>query len=328
MEARRVPARAGAKPPHVEKALGTRPILTGSAADMLKQFNGLTAAATAQSGLDSSVQTRDVSAEGIPVRIYTPPNPSGQNLPLGVYYHGGGYCMGNLDSEDVWCRFIAKNASCIIVSVDYSLGPEYKLPVMLDESVKAYEWAWHHASELGADNTHTFTIGSSAGGGLALTVANDLIAAGKRDQIQGIVAMVPVAAHPSSIPAAYKSHYTAYDENASNVPIIDASSADTFFSAVDADFNDPRTCRIAQSPFVTLSQHLSDFPPTYIATCGKDPLRDDGKVLEMMMKKKGVETKSDYYEGLPHCFWLFPGIKGGEEFLANVCEGVKFVLSA
>lgn len=77
---------------------------------------------------------------------------------------------------------------------------------------------------------------------------------------------------------------------------------------------------------VTLSNQLDKFPPTYIATCGKDPLRDDGKVLEMMLKDKGVKTKSDFYDGMPHYFWVFPGIKRGEEFLMNVCEGVKFVL--
>ncbi|ESZ92801.1 hypothetical protein SBOR_6817 [Sclerotinia borealis F-4128] len=306
----------------LEKVLGTRPVLSGGPSDIKGQFDALITALAAQRGSpDISVQTRDASAEGVPVRIYTPPNPSGTKLPLGVYYHGGGYCVGDLDSEDVWCRYIAKNTPCIIVSVDYRLGPKHKLPVMLDDSVTAYEWAYDHSSELGADPTQTFTIGASAGGGLALTVANDLIAAGKRNHIQGIVAMVPVAAHPTSVPAAYKLHYQSYNENAADVPIINLETMDTFFAAVDADFHDPRT-------FVTLSQHLSSFPPTYIATCGKDPLRDDGKVLEMMLKDKGIPTKSNHYDGVPHFFWLFPGIKGGEDVLANVCEGVRFVLGA
>ncbi|KAA8573776.1 hypothetical protein MFRU_001g03030 [Monilinia fructicola] len=316
------PSSEGYKPEwlEVEKALGTRPVLTGGPAEIKEQFDALIAALAAQAGPpDSTVQTRDTSADGIPVRIYTPANASGQTLPLGVYYHGGGYCVGSLDSEDAWCRYIAKNTPCVLVSVDYRLGPTHKLPVMLDDCVQAYEWAWKHASDLGAAPARVFTIGSSAGGGLALTVANDLIAAGKRDLVQGIVAMVPVAAHPLSVPAAYRAHYRSYDENASGVPIIDRAVMDTFFAAVEADVDDSRT-------FATLSQHLAKFPPTYISTCGKDPLRDDGKVLELLLKDKGVKTKSDFYDGLPHYFWAFPGIKGGEEFLANVCEGVKFVL--
>lgn len=77
---------------------------------------------------------------------------------------------------------------------------------------------------------------------------------------------------------------------------------------------------------MTLSKHLDEFPPTYITTCGKDPLRDDGTVLEMMLKDKGIKTKNDLYEGLPHYFWLFPSMKGGEEYLANVSKGARFVL--
>ncbi|TGO43338.1 hypothetical protein BHYA_0002g01430 [Botrytis hyacinthi] len=317
------PSSADYKPEwlELEKALGTRPLLVGDSANIEEQFNGLVTALNAQRPPpDTSVETRDTSADGVTVRIYTPSNAS-QNgeLPLGVYFHGGGYCVGDLDSEDVWCRYIAKSVPCVIVSVDYRLGPKHKVPVMLDDSVKAFEWAYTHASELHASQSQLFTIGGSAGGGLALTVAHDLIAAGKRSQIKGIVAMVPVTAHPSSIPASYKNHYKSYDENAHGVPVIDADAMNTFFGAVEADPQDPRV-------FVTLSKHLEEFPPTYIATCGKDPLRDDGKVLEMMLKDKGIKTKSDYYEGVPHYFWLFPGIKGGDEFLDNVSKGVKFVL--
>ena len=132
--------------------------------------------------------------------------------------------------------------------------------------------------------------------------------------------MVPVTAHPSSIPSAYKSKYTAYTDNATGVPIIDADSMRIFFETASADYNDEKT-------FVTLSKDLEKFPPTYIATCGKDPLRDDGKVLELMLKEKGVKTKSNFYPGVPHYFWMFPRIKGGEEFLMNVVKGAQWVLS-
>jgi versiconal hemiacetal acetate esterase len=132
--------------------------------------------------------------------------------------------------------------------------------------------------------------------------------------------MVPVTAHPTSVPAEYASQYTAYQENGYGAPVIDAASMKTFFEAVNADYEDEKT-------FITLSKDLGKFPPTYIATCGKDPLRDDGRVLEAMLKKEGVKTKSDLYEGLPHYFWMMPGIQGGEQFLANVVKGAQWVLS-
>lgn len=129
----------------IEKALGTRPLLTGSADDIRQQFDGLiTILASQMPPPDTSIQTRDESADGVPVRIYTPPNSSGKPLPLGVYYHGGGYCVGNLDSEDFWCRYIAKSVPCVIVSVDYRLGPKHKMPAIFDDSVKAFEWVCNY----------------------------------------------------------------------------------------------------------------------------------------------------------------------------------------
>ena len=92
-----------------------------------------------------------------------------------------------------------------------------------------------------------------------------------------------------------------------------------FFEQAGADYEDEKV-------FVSLSKDLDKFPKTYIATRGRDPLRDDGRVLEVMLKERGVQTKSDFYEGVPHYFWMFPGIKGGEEFLMNVVKGTQWVL--
>jgi versiconal hemiacetal acetate esterase len=153
-----------------------------------------------------------------------------------------------------------------------------------------------------------------------LTVADQIIKAGKASHCKAVIAMVPVTAHPSSVPSEYASQYTAYEENGSGAPIIDASTMKTFFEAVDTDYHDEKV-------FVTLSKDLAKFPPTYIATCGKDPLRDDGRVLEKMLKKEGVKTLSDEYPGVPHYYWLIPGIEGGELFLANVVKGTKWALS-
>ncbi|KAH7410925.1 lipase/esterase-like protein [Cadophora sp. MPI-SDFR-AT-0126] len=304
-----------------EKVLGMRPLLGGTPQDIIDQFNGLGASLAAQAPPpDASIITEDTTADGVPVRIYTPPGATGKKLPVAVYYHGGGWLVGSLDSEDAWCRVISKNTPCILVSVDYRLSQTDKWPAQLDDSVTAFKWARNNASKYGGDGSKLFTIGASAGGGLALSVANELIKAGQGSQVSGIVAMVPVTAHPDSIPSSYSSIYKAYTENASGVPVIDAGSMKTFFDAAGVKPTDEKA-------FVTLSKNLKDFPKTYISTCGKDPLRDDGKVIEEMLKKEGVETKSDFYDGVPHYFWLFPGVERGEEFLMNVCKGAKWVTS-
>lgn len=108
---------------------------------MIEQFNGLVTLIASQSPPpDTSVESRDETVDGVPVRIYTPPGAQGKKLPLGVYYHGGGYLVGNLDVEDAWCRYISKHTPSIIVSADYRLSPKHKLPVMLDDSLAAYKW--------------------------------------------------------------------------------------------------------------------------------------------------------------------------------------------
>lgn len=183
------------------------------------------------------------------------------------------------------------------------------------EAVQIYD----NAERLGGIRSKVFTAGTSAGGGLALNVTDALSEEGHGSYVQGVVAIVPITAHPSSVPVEYKSQYTAYEGNGSGVPIIDASTMKTFFEATGCKYDDPRT-------FVTLSQNLSQFHPTYISTCDKDPLRDDGKVLEAMLKKLDVKTRSDHYSGVPHCFSLFPNMRG-EEVLANTVSGAQWILS-
>jgi versiconal hemiacetal acetate esterase len=89
--------------------------------------------------------------------------------------------------------------------------------------------------------------------------------------------------------------------------------------AIDSDVTSP-------IQFPALSKNLSSFPPTYIATCEFDPLRDDGKVLELALKKAGVRVRSDCYDGYPHYFWIFACLRDSEKFIKNVIAGVHFVL--
>lgn len=146
-------------------------------------------------------------------------------------------------------------------------------------------------------------MGGSAGGGLALMLPNKAMNEGK-NLVAGVVAMVPLTLHPDYVPSEVKPMYKAYRENGTNVPIIDKAAMDTFYDTV---LSDPRDAE----QFVGLSKNHAKFPPTYIAVCEFDPLRDDGVVMEKMLKDAGVKTKLDYYKGLPHYFWIFPSITKG-----------------
>ena len=108
---------------------------------MLQQVQELRAAFAAQMPPpDTSLRTYDATADGVPVRVYIPPDAEGKKLPVGIFYHGGGYLFGDLDSEDALCRDFARNISCIIVSIDYRRSNAHKFPVMLVDSLAAYKW--------------------------------------------------------------------------------------------------------------------------------------------------------------------------------------------
>ena len=189
------------------------------------------------------------------------------------------------------------------------------------DTLKIYEWAHANAASIGGDPAKFFSIGGSAGATLALAVANYLVAdPAKRSLIKGCAAIVPATMHWSHVPEEYRSMYKSYDENV-GVPIIDKEVMDFFFT--EAGLDDPKDPNV----FVALNtENHKNFPPTYVVTCEADPLRDDGKVLELCLKKAGVPVKSDYYPGLPHYFWIFPSVPEGQQFVGNLIGGCKWII--
>jgi len=309
----------------LEKSMGgARPCLKGSIEEIKQQYDDLVAMlAPSMPAPSPAVEAKDGEVDGVKYRVYTPVDAvkSGP-LPVGVYTHGGGMACGNLDSEDILCRAVAEHTPSIVVSVDYRLTPEHKGPAQFMDSLAVYKWAWYNASSIGGDQSKFFSIGGSAGGTLALALANFIVAKPEiRSHIAGCVAIVPATLHWDNVPSEYAHMYKAYTENASDVPIIDKSSMETFYTALGADPKDANT-------FVALNtENHKNFPPTYICTCEADPLRDDGKVMEEALKKAGVPVKSDFYPGLPHYFWIFPSIPEGQQFVGNLIGGCKWVVS-
>ncbi|MBC8241838.1 MAG: alpha/beta hydrolase, partial [Alphaproteobacteria bacterium] len=108
----------------------------------------------------------------IPIRIYTPHEPGlGEKLPILVFYHGGGFVVGSLDSYDNLCRALANRADCIVVSVDYRLAPEHKFPAAVDDALEAYQWVSDHAGELDGDARRMAIAGDSARGNITAVTA-------------------------------------------------------------------------------------------------------------------------------------------------------------
>jgi versiconal hemiacetal acetate esterase len=134
------------------------------------------------------------------------------------------------------------------------------------------------------------------------------------------VGLVPVAFHRDTIPQQYKAQYQSYYDNGENVPIINATSMDQFLDYTGCQAND-KDYLIGND-----MECFGKLPPTYIVTCEFDPLRDDGKILEMALKEVGVPVKRDHYDGLPHCFWVFPTLPETQRFVANTFAGIGWVI--
>ena len=179
-----------------------------------------------------------------------------------------------------------------------------------------------NASTFKGDPNKVYTIGGSAGGGLALQIALQVIKDSKlKPGLKGIAAMVPCTTHWDAVPEKYKSKYTAYTDNGKDAPIIDKESMDIFYKNVGADPKDPEVFTILATDY------HKDFPPVYFTSCEFDPLRDDAYVMEAALKDAGVKTKHDHYEGMPHYFWIFPPVPEGQTYVGNLIQGIEWLKS-
>jgi versiconal hemiacetal acetate esterase len=270
-----------------------------------------------------AVASSDGEVDGVKYRIYTPKEASKSGpLPVGIWTHGGGWMVGDLNTDDFLCRIVAENAPSIIISVDYGLTPEHKVPTQLTQTLSVYKWARQNTSSYGGDPNKFYSIGGSAGGALALQVANRLTKnPDLKDGIKGVAAIVPATLHYDHVPEEHKSKYTAYTENGDGAAIIDKNSMAIFYEHAGVDPKDPDT-------FVALdTENHKNFPPVYFAVCERDPLRDDGIIMEELLRKAGVKTKLDRYNSLPHYFWIFPQIPEGKDYVSNLVGGVKWLIS-
>lgn len=150
----------------------------------------------------------------------------------------------------------------------------------------------------GGDANCLYTIGGSAGAGLALQVANKIINDLElQASLKGVAASNPITTHFDNVPEQYRSRYTSYQENEKGTPILDKGSMKIFYEYAKVDPHDSDVFAILAE------ENHKHFPPTYFVSCQHDPLRDDATIMELALCKAGVPTRHDYYEGMPLFFW-------------------------
>lgn len=227
----------------------------------------------------------------INLRIYTP---EGKGLlPLLVFFHGGGWVTGDLDSADAPLRAIANDAHRIVVSVEYRLAPEHKFPVAVNDCYHAIKWTAENAAVLGGDSQRIAVGGESAGGNLAAVAC--LIA---RDQGFPLIEK-QVLIYPATD---FSGNYLSRDKF--NGYFLTKDALQYFENHYFQKEKDRENAHA--SPI--LAENLSGLPPALVVTAEYDPLHDEGEAYACRLKKAGVKITYRCYQGMIHGFFCFGGI--------------------
>ena len=237
---------------------------------------------------NQTVKARD--GYDIPIRIYQPIE--GENLPIIVFYHGGGFVIRDIDSHDGACRRLSRDNQAIVVSVDYRLAPEYKFPIPHQDCYDATVWVSENAEKIGGDANRLVVMGDSAGGNLATVVAQ--IA----KEENGPAICYQVLIYPTT--DARMNHPSI--EQFSEGYLLTKPLMQWFlnhYKRTNEDIYNPR-----MSPL--LCRDLSDMPPAFIITAEFDPLKDEGIAYAHRLKQAGVEVRHTDYKGLIHAFFNMP----------------------
>jgi acetyl esterase len=235
----------------------------------------------------------DGPAGPIAIRIYWPP--TGSVSPVVLYFHGGGFVVGDLDTHDGTARQHAVGAAAIVVSVDYRLAPEHPYPAAIEDAWAATQWVADHGAGIGADPTRIGVAGDSAGGTIAAVVAQRA-----RDNGGPPIAF-QLLWYPSTL---WDSSLPSFAENAA-APILDRAAVAAFsrWYAGEVDLSDPP---VGMAP--GRAENLAGLPPAYIGVAGHDPLRDDGIRYGELLAAAGVPVEVHNAETLVHGYLGYAGV--------------------
>ncbi|HYP83535.1 alpha/beta hydrolase [Variovorax sp.] len=240
-------------------------------------------------------RVEDLAAPGpggaIPLRLYAPVPREAGPLPVLVYYHGGGWVIGDLDTHDVLCRQLALGAGCAVVAVDYRLAPEHRFPAAVDDCIAATAWVAQQAGALGLDASRVAVGGDSAGGNLAAVVALHARDAGGLPPIALQLLIYPATDQRRTAPS-----HAANGEGY----LLTKQSMDYYHDHYLGDARHDSDWRA--SPL--LHEDLAGLPPALVITAGYDPLRDEGLQYAQRLTEAGNRATLVNFERMVHGFAL------------------------
>lgn len=252
----------------------------------------------------------------LPIRIYQPREAKpGERLPVLVWFHGGGFVIGNLDTHDSACRMLANQADCLVVAVDYRLAPEFKFPAAVEDSMAALRWVALHAREIGADSERIAVGGDSAGGNLAAVCA--LMARNEGHPRLALQLLVYPCTAPEPETASHRKFAEGY--------LLTRNTITWFYRQYVRSPKDFQDFRFA--PLV--ADDLSNLPPALVLVAGYDPLRDEGVEYAKRLVEAGNRVTLTNYEGMIHGFYLMGGaVDAAKRAVAESAAALKAAFAA
>lgn len=229
----------------------------------------------------------DPARADLPARLYSAVD-TDEPLPALLFFHGGGWTLGSIDSHDATCRYIAQIGGIKVLSVDYRLAPEFKFPTAAEDCLAAFRYVRDNAEALGVDPTRIAVGGDSAGGNLATVVCQQTRDAGEKTPDFQLL-FVP-ATNMSARTQSYETFREGFFLTKANMDWYEEN-----YIRSDDDRTDPRA-----SPL--LAEDFSGLPPAYVATGGFDPLRDEGEEYARRMAAAGVTVSLRRHPTLVHPF--------------------------
>ncbi len=248
------------------------------------------------------VQNRSIDGPAGPIniRIYWPPTDHG-TPPVLLFFHGGGFVVGDLDTHDGTCRQHAVGASAVVVSVEYRLAPEHPYPAAVDDAWAATQWVAEHGSEIGADADRLAVAGDSAGGTISAVIAQRARDCADSADGVGVKLLFQLLWYPSTM---WDPSLPSFTENA-DAAVLDRAAIAAFsrWYAGEVDLSDPPP---GMAP--GRAENLAGLPAAYIAVAGHDPLRDDGIRYGELLAAAGVPVEVDNAETLVHGYVGYAGV--------------------
>lgn len=269
---------------------------------------------------DATVEADDHRVPGpageVPVRTYRPAGSGDAPLATLVWFHGGGWVIGDLDTHEALCRDLAAGSGCCVVAVDYRLAPEHRFPAAHDDAEAVVDWLLRHGERLGVDPARVAVGGDSAGGHLATVTARRLRDRAGADGGGAVCAQVLV--YPVTDAAAGPDDHPSRREHAEGY-LLTGQVMDFFTDTYIPDLDDRRLPDA--SPL--RAADLTGLPPALVVVAGHDVLADEGLAYAKRLADAGVPTELEHLEGGIHLCAQMPTTAIGRGITERICTFLR-----